>query len=159
MAVYFMQPVSGGPVKIGYSENVSRRRERLEAHYGQPLAVLAVIDGDRKEEARIHAQFEHLRYHNRTGRGRKLEQFRPGAELMAFIGKPLLVDPNPDAVEAMPYPESGLKAVRLELCEETHRQLRIVAAEHGMSMAAFARWIVESYLTPAPSPTEAPDAH
>jgi predicted HicB family RNase H-like nuclease len=39
-----------------------------------------------------------------------------------------------------------LKAVRLELPEETHRQLRVRAAEHGMSMASYVRQLVEDHL-------------
>lgn len=37
--IYFAQPTTGGPVKIGYSDDVSRRIGQLEAHYDQPLAV------------------------------------------------------------------------------------------------------------------------
>ena len=93
--VYFMQSVDGGPIKIGCSINLQQRREKLEQEYGTPLAVLATIDGGRAEEQAIHARFSHLR----LGRS---EQFRPGSDLLAFIGRPLLVGPNPDAVEAMP---------------------------------------------------------
>jgi plasmid stability protein len=35
------------------------------------------------------------------------------------------------------------KIVRLELDLDQHAKLRVVAAQHGMSMAAFARFIVE----------------
>jgi hypothetical protein len=92
--IYFMQPADGGAIKIGHSPDVDRRREQLEAHYGRPLVLLATMRGGRAEEASIHRRFSHLRL------GRK-EQFRPAAELMAFIGRPLLVDANPEAVEAV----------------------------------------------------------
>jgi plasmid stability protein len=36
-------------------------------------------------------------------------------------------------------PESKLKPVRLDLSGDVHRLLRKVAAEHGVSMAAYAR--------------------
>jgi plasmid stability protein len=39
-----------------------------------------------------------------------------------------------------------LKAVRLELPVETHRELRIEAAKEGVSMAMFARKLVEDGL-------------
>lgn len=93
--VYFLQSIDGGPVKIGFSTDVDRRREQLEAIYGTPLAVLATLDGGRDEEQALHARFSHLRL-GRT------EQFRPDAELMAFIGRPLLVDQNSESVDAMP---------------------------------------------------------
>jgi predicted HicB family RNase H-like nuclease len=40
-----------------------------------------------------------------------------------------------------------LKAVRLELPEDVHRQLRIRAAEQGKSMAAYVRHLVEEHLS------------
>lgn len=92
--IYFLQPVDGGPVKIGTSENVEARHRQLEAHYGVPLALLATMPGGRAEEAEVHAQFDHLRL-GRT------EQFRPAPELMAYIGRPLLVGANPAIVEAL----------------------------------------------------------
>lgn len=39
--------------------------------------------------------------------------------------------------------EPTIKPVRLDLAEDLHRLLRKVAAEHGVSMAAYARDIVE----------------
>jgi predicted HicB family RNase H-like nuclease len=39
-----------------------------------------------------------------------------------------------------------LKAVRLELTPEVHKQLRIEAATQDMSMAALVRNLVEEYL-------------
>lgn len=44
--IYFMQPVGGGPIKIGYSEDVERRHRELERHYGRSLAILVTIPGD-----------------------------------------------------------------------------------------------------------------
>lgn len=93
--IYFAQAVSGGSVKIGHSADVPFRLKQLEAHYGQPLALLATLPGGRKEEREIHERFASAR----LGRS---EQFQPIAEIMAFIGRPLLVGPNPDAVEGMP---------------------------------------------------------
>jgi hypothetical protein len=52
------------------------------------------MPGGRDEETAIHDRFSHLRL-GRT------EQFRPASDLMEFIGRPLLVDLNPDAVEVM----------------------------------------------------------
>jgi hypothetical protein len=92
--IYFLQSVEGGPVKIGYTADVETRHKSLESLYGKPLALLATLPGGRNKERAIHERFAPLRL-GRT------EQFRPAAELMAFIGRPLLVDPNPDAVEVM----------------------------------------------------------
>jgi hypothetical protein len=93
--IYALQSTDGGSVKIGFSADVDARRLHLESHYGKPLVLLATMPGGRDEERKIHARFAHLRL-GRT------EQFRPAADLMAFLGRPLLVDANPETVEAMP---------------------------------------------------------
>jgi hypothetical protein len=75
--LYFIQAVSGGPIKIGYSEDVDSRIKGLESHYGQ-----------------------------------RTEQFQPVAELLAFIGRPLLIGPNPDAVEVMEPAVKSLATIK-----------------------------------------------
>lgn len=130
--IYFLQPLDGGPVKIGCSVDVGRRQRQLEGIYGRPLALLATMPGDRKVERRIHTRFARLR----LGRS---EQFRPARELLEFIGRPALVSANPDTIEAMPVDS---RSIRLELTEDQHARLRVVAAQAGLSMAAFARTVV-----------------
>ena len=119
--IYFMQPTTGGPVKIGHTADVDARHRQLESHYGQPLAILATIDGGRDEERELHQRFGHLRF-GRT------EQFRPGSALMAFIGRPLLVGPNLDTIEAM-WPSF------FKLPTDVMDSARIVAAYTGESIA------------------------
>lgn len=92
--IYFAQPTEGGPIKIGCSNDAPARLRQFEAHYRCPLSVLATMEGGRDEEAEIHARFASLRL-GRT------EQFRPAPELIEFMNRPLLVDPNPDAIVAM----------------------------------------------------------
>jgi T5orf172 domain len=92
--VIYFAALPGGSIKIGTTENIETRLYSLTSHYGTELALLATMPGDRSVEAKIHERFSHLRL-GRT------EQFRPAADLMAFIGKPLLVGINPDVVEAM----------------------------------------------------------
>jgi hypothetical protein len=90
--IYFLQPFDGGPIKIGFSTDVARRRCELEKVYRCRLNLLATREGDEAEERSIHERFDHLRL-GRT------EQFSPGPDLIAFLGLPLLVGANPDAVE------------------------------------------------------------
>jgi hypothetical protein len=106
--------------------------------YGAELALLARMEGDRTTEAEIHGRFSHLRL-GRT------EQFRPGADLMAFIGRPPLVNPDPDAVEAA-GPAREDKVIILRLPVEEHKKLRRVAADNETNMALMARKIVMDYL-------------
>ena len=56
-----MQPVDGGPVKIGFTDNLDARHRQLERHYGCELAILATMPGDLDTEAEIHHRFDHLR--------------------------------------------------------------------------------------------------
>ena len=126
--IYFMQSIDGGPVKIGYTVDLTARQLRLERLYGTPLVVLATMAGGQVEEADIHARFADLRL-GRT------EQFRPGEDLMAFIRRPLLASANPDAVEAMPTPGKQGELVRLYV--ETAEIIKQAASERQMSIGAF----------------------
>jgi hypothetical protein len=127
--IYFMQPVDGGPVKIGCSANVRARQKQLEAHYGRELALLATMEGDREQETEIHARFADLRLGH-------TEQFRPAPELMAFIGRPLLVGANPEAVEAMPHaPETKPTAIIIR-CSQAWLEWLRRAAKHCRTDAA-----------------------
>lgn len=130
--IYFMQPVGGGPVKIGTTENLDLRVRQLEQHYGKPLVILATMPGSYDEERAIHERFAHLRI--RGTRRKPLEQFRPADDLMEFIGRPLLVDPNPDAVEAMPSVRSYVSA---KIDADVMRIARAVAGLQGISVAQY----------------------
>jgi len=136
-----MQSPDGGPVKIGYSINLDARRRHLEWYYGRSMALLGSIPGGRKEEKEIHARFAHLRFG-------KTEQFRPTAELMEFIGRPLLVSANPDAVEVM----ETLTRVRLDVDPDEHLHLRMAAAVLNLSMAAYVKQLVREDMKRKPKP-------
>jgi hypothetical protein len=123
--IYFMQPTDGGPIKIGFTNNLDQRRHDLEATFKRPLAILATMKGGRPEEAAIHGRFAHLRI-GRT------EQFRPAADLMNFIGRPLLVGQNPDTVEAMGDHRKPL-VVQMRGSPEWKTWVEDLAAKEGLS--------------------------
>lgn len=129
--IYFVQPLDGGPVKIGFTDNLPARLKQLEHHYQTPLAVLATMDGDRARETEIHDQFSHLRFGDS-------EQFRPAPELMEFIGRPLLVGPNPDAVEAM-EPRALVPIVNLKGNEAERDWLRALVRKTGVPASTIVR--------------------
>jgi hypothetical protein len=128
--IYFMQATDGGPVKIGHSADVPTRVRQLASHYRKPLAVLATMDGDREEEAEIHARFAHLRF-GRT------EQFRPASELMAFIGRPLLVGPNPETVEAMAPANFDPGTVPIKIDRKLASMAKAIATARGVAVAEY----------------------
>lgn len=138
MPVYFAQAVSGGPIKIGYSNDVEIRIKQLEKHYGRPLAVLATHPGGVDEEYSIHQKFSHLRLKGVRNRGRQIEQFRPAADLMEFIGRPLLVSPNPDAVEIMDsFSPHDLNYITAKIERSLIEQARIVAMRRRIALAEY----------------------
>lgn len=62
--VYFIQGITGGPVKIGTSTNVDYRFKVLRAHSPIPLKVLHVIeDGGKPLEEKLHQEFRLYRLH------------------------------------------------------------------------------------------------
>jgi len=55
--VYFVTAGEGGPIKIGWSQDVSRRMEELQTANPHPLVLLATIRGTMADEARCHSLF------------------------------------------------------------------------------------------------------
>ena len=74
---YFIQQVSGGPIKIGSATDPHARLATLQTGSPQPLRLLAAIDGGERKERAMHHQFSHLRIAG--------EWFRPAPELLALI--------------------------------------------------------------------------
>jgi hypothetical protein len=128
--IYFMQAAEGGPIKIGCTGDVDMRHKELGSTYGRDLIVLATMEGGRQREAEIHARFAHLRL-GRT------EQFRPELDLMEFIGLPLFVGSNPDAVEAMPAKQASALLTTVKMDAKVVEECRIAAAFRGLSLAEY----------------------
>jgi T5orf172 domain len=77
MAVYFIQAIDGGRIKVGTTRQLKARLWSLSKEVGTKLRVLAVVKGHYPEEKSIHDRFAHLRAFG--------EWFEPGDDLMAFI--------------------------------------------------------------------------
>lgn len=75
--VYFVQSVSGGPIKIGTAKHVPKRLEELQIGHPEKLIVLGVLEGGSQVEMRIHRFFARLWL-----RG---EWFQCTPDLLAFI--------------------------------------------------------------------------
>jgi hypothetical protein len=79
--VYFIQDVSGkGPVKIGYSSDVAKRLNGLRTASATDLRIVALVDGDRRQEAAFHERFATYRLHG--------EWFEMHGALAEFIASP-----------------------------------------------------------------------
>lgn len=75
--IYFIQPIEGGPIKIGTSIRLTQRLKELAAAHQCELRVLAVMAGGYAEEAELHRKFSHLKVVN--------EWFEAGDDLLGFI--------------------------------------------------------------------------
>ncbi len=147
--IYFAQ-LPTGSIKIGYSADVSARMKQLRAHYGVEPALLFVMKGGRDAEREMHERFSA----HRLG---QTEQFRPAPELMAFIDRPLLVNPNPDAVEATDVSRGHrltIASIRLskalaEWLEAVHRKTHIPKAV--IVRLALALWGEQNGQAPFPA--------
>ena len=80
--VYYLRR-QDGPIKIGFSKDLSSRVSDLEKLHG-PLTVLATEPGSRATETRRHRQFRALQITDAPA-WQGPEWFRPGAALLAHI--------------------------------------------------------------------------
>lgn len=134
-----MQQVGGGPIKIGFSDDVDYRRKQLEKKYKRQLVVLAVIPGDKFREKQVHEQFSHLRFGKR-------EQFKPAPDLLHFIGRPLLATADPESIEEMASTEK-IKPIAFQVrgSLEWKAALEVAAEFDGKSIAALADHAIRWY--------------
>ena len=159
--VYFARIGEDGPIKIGHSNRVDDRLKQLHSIYGRRMELLGTIPGGQAEERAMHERFAEHRIEG-------TEQFRPGRDLMGFLGRPLLVGANPEAVEAI----AKLKPLHsVRLSDRVVEMARMVAADKAEGIGDTISRLVEPGLeaeyrqvmearyramTPAPAPPKAP---
>ncbi len=131
--IYFAQ-LATGAIKIGTTVDLTARMTGLKSHYGESLALLGTMPGGRKEEREIHHRFAHLRLGH-------TEQFRPAADLMEYIGRPLLVSQNPDAAVVTPG-----RGVSVQLDPDVVKAARLVSALTEKPMATLISDLVRPLL-------------
>jgi Meiotically Up-regulated Gene 113 (MUG113) protein len=138
--IYFAQ-LPTGAIKIGKADDVEHRLDQLRRHYGNDLALLATMPGEGQEERALHKRFAHLRIDNR----REKEQFRPGPDLMQFIGKPLLVSANPEAVPiALPRSGDGAPA---RIAPDLASKARLIVGDRGVDLSEYLSEILRPRIT------------
>lgn len=75
--VYFIQPVAGGLIKIGYTDDIYKRFRQIQYHSPIPLHVLGVVPGDKVLEIGLHLSFIKERHHG--------EWFLPQGKVREFL--------------------------------------------------------------------------
>ncbi len=110
MSVYFAL-ATNGLVKIGFSKNPLARIKSLRGTVGQPLKLVAVIDGDEADERRMHMRFGEFYSHG--------EWFFYRGRLKTFIETqpaPKQPDYKPTGNEARMSKEY-IRLMTLQICE------------------------------------------
>lgn len=77
--VYFIQSKDGGPIKIGCTTDVEKRRATLQTAHATELRVLATMRGGHRVEKSLHEGFTNDRVRHNG------EWFRPSSNLLDFI--------------------------------------------------------------------------
>ena len=72
--VYFVQGEDGGPIKIGFTQDMSLRLPQLQTGYPHKLVVRRIVSGGQHVEEMLHGHFAGLRLMG--------EWFEPRAELL-----------------------------------------------------------------------------
>jgi hypothetical protein len=75
--VYFVQAGAGGPIKVGWSQDVARRIAELQTANAHRLLLLGTLPGRMEKEAAVHTALAHLRLEG--------EWFRDAPELRALL--------------------------------------------------------------------------
>lgn len=85
--IYFAQARHGGPVKIGVSSSIDRRRKSLSTGVIGGMEIIAEMEGDGPLESFLHEAFNPIRVEN--------EFFRSGPAIWEFL-LGLIKDGRPD---------------------------------------------------------------
>ena len=75
--VYFVEAGIGGPIKIGWTQNLNRRVAELQTANAEKLHVLGTVAGTLDDEFTFHARFAHLRL--------EAEWFENSSEILDFL--------------------------------------------------------------------------
>lgn len=141
MAIYFIQADGfGNAIKIGYASNPAHRIAQLVTATPAPITTLAICDGARRDEKRLHKL--HRADHQWN------EWFKPTDEVMATveaaragrIAERLALAPQPtasDAAQPRPLFTGSLAAL------DEFSSLKEAAAAVGVSPSAVSQWIAD----------------
>ncbi len=131
--IYFIQRGEGGPIKIGYTGSDPRlRRSTLQYMAPEPLAILAVVEGDEGHEAAIHAL---LAQHRIRG-----EWFEPHEMVFALMQQEKIEPIKPE------LSRTGRIRKMVAIDEDILELVRPVALDEGRRLGAQISWLVQEAL-------------
>jgi hypothetical protein len=132
--IYFVQSERGGPIKIGFTDNLKRRLASMRTHSADKLVVLATCKGDLTDERRLHERFAAHRV-----RG---EWFAPAAELLAAIRSNAPLSSCAPRQESLALNEK-VRKYEMSVPRAVWEQARARAASEGISLVAWNRKLIE----------------
>jgi transcriptional regulator with XRE-family HTH domain len=94
-----MRAGDGGPIKIGFSEDIARRVVEFQTASPYPLELLRVVEGNTETEARVQKQFKSAALHG--------EWFNPVPEVLEAAGVERAPEADAEDVAGWLY-EAGL---------------------------------------------------
>lgn len=117
--IYFVQPISGGNIKIGNSKYLSDRIASLESTHKCKLHVLGVMDGGLKQERQIHRRFAHAAIGH--------EWFSPCPALIDFMSRETRMWDGEN--ECPPPPRVITRSIVFEI--EVFKAMEAETVKHG----------------------------
>lgn len=135
--VYFVQPVNGGPVKIGVSKHPQSRLSSLMSWSPFRLRLLATAPGDEVSEGQLHHRFAKDRLHG--------EWFRPSPDLMALVEETA----QTGRIEGLLTDDAGVKwqpgyhvaSALPEVLERCSATVADLAAHCGLDAGSLNHWM------------------
>jgi hypothetical protein len=85
--IYFARNSKATRVKIGYTNDIARRLSSIRNRFKDELVIVLVVEGDKKDEARLHHHFARERF--KTGRRRGREWFRLTKRIWSYVANNL----------------------------------------------------------------------
>lgn len=120
--IYFAR-LDSRAIKIGFTMNLDQRLIDLRSMYSSRIEIIGAIPGTRETEREIHRRFAHHRFG-------VSEQFRPGDDLMDFIGSRRVT--SPDTIREQGRNPNAKRLYTFKLSDETIEGLEKIALHHGL---------------------------
>jgi hypothetical protein len=124
--IYFAQRSVDRAIKIGFTGQIKERLYGLKRQCGEPPQILGMMRGQRKEEFKLHRQFDHLALGG--------EWFKPGSDLLSFVNA------NTFTVERALRIEQEEAEAQLPRVEQCYR-IQEVAQKFNVTAVMVKEWV------------------
>ena len=138
MPVYMIRAGQHGPVKIGYSDEVTLRLVKMQADNHERLQILRLFEGGEADEAVLHERFSDSRLHGEWFGFTKQMLGDVGLVEIIAVHEPAAILPDPPPVISVDHP-TGLLGWRLRQARRMARMTQDeVASALGIARSTLA---------------------